>query len=80
MSTITIKYCDKCKRRGDIVRTKLLPRLKKEFPHAEFQSGCVSFCGPGSQKPFVYVNDMLVYATNDDELIEQIHQTIAECE
>ena len=76
MSELVIKYCDKCKRRGDIVRKELVPRLKKEFPQATFENGCVSFCGPGSKRSFVYVNDLLVYAMSDDELIEKIKEVI----
>lgn len=74
--TITISYCDMCKRRGDQVKAHLAPRLKKEFPEAEFVVQCLSFCGPGSKKPFVYVNDELIYAETDDELIQEIKDYI----
>jgi len=73
---IIIQYCEKCKRRGDLVRTKLAPRLKKEFPMATFTTKCLSFCGPGSQMPFVFINDALIYADSDDELITKIKDFI----
>jgi len=78
MAELIIKYCDKCKRRGDIVKAQLVPKLQKEFPQAVFEAKCLSFCGPGSKKPFVYVNDTLVYADSDEALIEKIKQVIAE--
>jgi len=67
-----IKYCDKCKRRGDLVRSELLPRLKKEFPMATFEAGCLSMCGLGSRMPVVFVDDHIIYADSDDELINKI--------
>lgn len=69
-----IKYCDKCKRRGHLVKHQLIPKLQKQFPDAEFEVGCLSFCGPGSQQPFVFVDDELVYAKTDDELIDKLCQ------
>ena len=68
----TIKYCTKCKRRGHLVASELLPLLKKQYPHAEFEDQCLSFCGPGSKKPFVQVNGVLVFADTDEELLEKI--------
>jgi uncharacterized protein YuzB (UPF0349 family) len=72
-----IKYCDRCKRRGDLVRSQLLPRLKKEFPQAAFDSMCLSVCGIGSRKSVVFVNDQLIYADSDDELIDKIKDVVA---
>lgn len=73
---VTIKYCDRCKRRGDIVKAQLVPRLQKEFPEATFEAECLSFCGPGSKKPFVAVNNELVYADSDDELVRKIDERL----
>jgi len=73
-----IKYCDKCKRRGDLVRTQLVPRLKKEFAQATFEVGCLSVCGLGSRQPVVFVNGEVVYANSDDELIMKIKQIIVD--
>lgn len=76
MNKPSIRYCDSCKRRGDIVRSKLAPRLKKEFPNAEFDVQCLSFCGPGSRQPFVYLGDTLIYAATDDALIDKIRMEL----
>lgn len=76
MKQQVIGYCVKCRGRGDIVRTKLVPRLKREFPTAIFEERCLSFCGPGAKTSFVTVNEVLVTATTDDELINKIHELL----
>lgn len=72
----TIKYCTKCKRRGHLVSSELLPLLKKAYPDAEFEDKCLSFCGPGSKKPFVQINGALVFAETNEELMEQIAEVL----
>jgi len=73
-----IKYCDKCKRRGDLVRSQLVPRLKKEFAGASFDAQCLSVCGLGSRKAVVFVDGQIIHADSDDELIAKIKETIVD--
>ncbi|GBU11207.1 hypothetical protein AwErysi_08230 [Erysipelotrichaceae bacterium] len=72
MENPQIKYCTSCKKRGDLVQKTLVPKLKKAFPESDFIMQCLSFCGPGSRQPFVYVDQTLITAKTDEELIEKI--------
>ncbi|MGL5042260.1 MAG: DUF1450 domain-containing protein [Culicoidibacterales bacterium] len=74
MKISVIKYCESCKKRGPTVKTQLLPKIKKAFPDALLESKCLSFCGPGSRQPFVYVDDTLIYAADDEQLIAKIKE------
>lgn len=60
------KICDKCK--GSNLST-LIPKLKKLDPEAKITVGCHSYCGPGRDFPFVFVNNKPIYAKNEAELI-----------
>lgn len=63
------KVCDKCKATN--INT-LVPKLKKLDPKAKIKIGCHSYCGPGKEKPFVFVNDKAVSAKQEDKLIEKV--------
>jgi len=63
------KVCDKCKATN--IDT-LVPMLKKLDPQAKIKIGCQSYCGPGKEKPFVFVNDKAVSAKKEDKLIEKV--------
>jgi uncharacterized protein YuzB (UPF0349 family) len=67
------KICDKCV--GTNIKT-IVPKLKELDPNAEIDIKCHSFCGPGSMKPFVIVNERTVFATTEDEVIEKVRKLI----
>jgi len=67
------KICDKCA--GTNIKT-LVPKLTALDPNAEIDIKCHSFCGPGSMKPFVIVNERTVFAETEDEVIEKIKRLI----
>ncbi|HAX72820.1 MAG TPA: DUF1450 domain-containing protein [Firmicutes bacterium] len=63
------RVCDKCK--GTNINT-LLPKLKAVDPKAKIFTGCQSYCGPGRDRPFVFVNNKPIIADNEAELIEKV--------
>ncbi len=67
------KICDKCA--GTNIKT-LVPKLKELDPNAEIDIKCHSFCGPGSKKPFVIVNDRTVFAETEEEVIKKVRRLI----
>ena len=52
----------------------LLPRLKAIDPKAKIYTGCQSYCGPGRDRAFVFVNNKPILATNEDELIAKVKE------
>lgn len=64
------KICDKCKATN--VKT-LVNRLKEIDSTADISIGCVSVCGIGRNKSFVILNDILITAENENELIEKVN-------
>lgn len=69
-----IKYCTRCKRRGHLVKSELLPMLKEKYPDASYEDMCLSFCGPGSKGPIVSINGQLLFADTNEELMEAIEE------
>lgn len=67
------RICDKCKATN--VDT-LMPRLKELDPNCDIKVGCQNFCGIGMTKSFAIVNNIPIIATNEDELIEKIKESI----
>jgi len=68
------KVCDRCK--GTNLNT-LLPRLKKLDPDAKIlKPMCVSYCGPGRDYPFVFLNNKPVKGENEDDLIQKIKEVL----
>ena len=67
------KVCDRC--RGSNLRT-LIPRLNKLDEDAEIEMGCHSYCGPGRDYPFVFVNNKPVLAKDEDELIQKVSEML----
>ncbi|MGL4663008.1 MAG: DUF1450 domain-containing protein [Culicoidibacterales bacterium] len=69
MNKIVIRSCEVCK---SMKNQQLEQKLKKEFPDAEIQIKCHSYCGPGSRKPFVMIDDEIFEAPTINELIAEI--------
>lgn len=71
MKKIQIQGCEICK---SMKNQRLKERIQKAFPDAEVQIKCQSYCGPGSRKPFVMIDDEIIEAPSIDLLIEAIRQ------
>lgn len=67
------KVCDKCK--GTNLET-LIPKLKKCDPNGKIIVGCHSYCGPGRDVPFVFVNNKPIRATDENELIKKVEEVL----
>ncbi|MGL4337481.1 MAG: DUF1450 domain-containing protein [Turicibacter sp.] len=67
------RVCDKCKATN--INT-LLPRLKEIDADAKVFIGCQSYCGPGRDRSFVFVNNKPVVAATEDELIEKVKEVL----
>jgi len=67
------KICDKCVATN--IKT-IVPRLQELDENAIIDIKCHSFCGPGSKKPFVIVNERTVFANSEDEVIEKVQALI----
>ena len=63
------KVCDKCK--GSNLET-LIPKLQRLDPEAKITVGCHSYCGPGRDEPFVFVNHKPIREANEEALIEKV--------
>ena len=70
------KVCDRC--RGTNLNV-LIPRLQKIAPHAKIlEPVCTSYCGPGRDYPFVFLNNKPIKGENEDDLIEKIKEILRE--
>jgi len=67
------KVCDKCK--GTNLNT-LIPKLEKLDPEAKITVGCHSYCGPGRDFPFVFVNNKPIRGVDETELIEKVKESL----
>jgi len=68
------KVCDRCK--GTNLKT-LVPRLKKLDPDANILPPiCVSYCGPGRDFPFVFLNNKPIKGVDEDDLIRRIRDVV----
>lgn len=68
------RICDKCK--GTNADT-LGKKLKELDSKAHLLVGCQSYCGPGRDRPFVFVNGKPLVADNEDALIEKVKEFLA---
>lgn len=68
-----IRICDKCK--GTNIKT-LIPKIKTIIPNCEIIVGCQNVCGIGRNKSFLILNDKLIIADNENELIGKLKQNI----
>lgn len=67
------RICNKC--RATNVNS-LSTRLRKLDENAIIKVGCQNFCGIGQTKSFAIVNNIPIIASNEDELIDKIKNTI----
>ena len=63
------RVCDKCKATN--IHT-LVPKLKGIDDEAKIFIGCHSYCGPGRDRNFVFVNNKPILADSENELIEKV--------
>jgi len=67
------RICDKCK--ATQIKT-LLPRLQSIDPEAQIHIGCQSYCGPGRDRVFAFLNSKPLLGATEDELIEKVKEAI----
>ncbi len=68
------RICDKCK--GTNLES-LTKRLKAIDPKANLLVGCQSYCGPGRDRPFVFVNGKPVIADDEDALMKRVQEVLS---
>ena len=70
------KICNKCK---GVNLTTLIPRLEKLDPNAKIvQPTCISYCGPGRDYPFVFLNNKPIIGKDEDDLVQKIKEVLKE--
>jgi len=68
------KVCDKCK---GVNLITLVPKLEKLDPNAKIaQPSCISYCGPGRDYPFVFLNNKPIKGENEEDLIQKIREVL----
>jgi len=68
------KVCTRCK--GTNLNT-LIPRLEKLDPNANIlKLRCVSYCGPGRDYPFVFLNNKPIKGEDEDDLTRKIKKVL----
>lgn len=66
---IHFSVCNKCK---TFDYKELIKVLLEKYPSATFDLKCQSFCGPGSIRPFVAINENFIVADTVEGLLENI--------
>ncbi|MCL2560367.1 MAG: YuzB family protein [Turicibacter sp.] len=70
------KVCDKCK---GVNLTTLIPKLQQLDPSATITPpACISYCGPGRDYPFVFLNNKPIKGEDEDDLIQKIKAVLTE--
>ncbi len=70
---LKFSICHKCK---TFNHKELVKKLIASYPDAKFDVKCQSYCGPGSKRPFVAVNEVFIEADSLDELLEKVKNEV----
>lgn len=73
MVTNDIRVCDKCQFYS---LKSIVPKLEKLAEDCQIQVGCKSYCGPCSQKAFVFINGRYVTGRNEAEVLAKVKPLI----
>ena len=65
------RVCDKCKATN--INT-LIPKIKEIDSEALIHVGCHSYCGPGRDRSFLFVNNKPILADSENELVEKVKE------
>lgn len=65
---IEFGICNECK---TMDAKRLVQVLQEKYPEATFNVGCQNYCGPGSLKPFISINERFIDADNFDDLVSK---------
>ncbi len=71
--SLHFSVCQKCKTFDYKV---LIGELRTQYPNATFDLKCQSFCGPGSIRPFLAVNERFIEADTIEELLEKTRELV----
>ncbi len=67
--------CNKCK---TFDYKELINILRDRYPNSTFDLKCQSYCGPGSIRPFVALNEQFIDANNIVELLIKVEKAVGE--
>ncbi len=70
---IHFSVCNKCR---TFDYKELINSLREKYPQATFDLKCQSYCGPGSIRPFVAINERFIDADDMDELLQKIDDAV----
>ncbi len=73
MVTNDIRVCDQCQFYS---LKSIVPKLEKLCEGITVQVGCKSYCGPCSQKAFVYINGRYVTGANETEVLAKVRPLV----
>ncbi|MFV0499312.1 MAG: DUF1450 domain-containing protein [Bacilli bacterium] len=70
---INFSICSKCK---TVDYKTIINDLRLKYPEAKFDVRCHSYCGPGSLKPFVAVNETFILGDDTQDLLKKVNEFI----
>jgi uncharacterized protein YuzB (UPF0349 family) len=68
-----ISICDKCK---SIDYKRILNKLRKLYPDADYELGCNNMCGIGRNKVVILLDNKPIIADTENELIEKLKTSL----
>ncbi len=72
---IKFATCNKC---NGFNHKELVSKLLVLYPDAKYEVKCQSFCGPGSNEPFVAINEVFITASTIDELLLKVEKHLGD--